>query len=159
MFQKRENVHIFTILHALRLRFQTVFHGYSRTTDSFYLDVQQCGFAGRSLSHLRWCDIHETFLQWYYVFFFSDARSRVVSNQTFLPETIDFLICSCFMNIKMKNNNINVDTSFRHSKYRVHLSMKDLSARVRAYFSSNGVAVKRKCFTDMTNMLFLRIWD
>ena len=43
--------------------------------------------------------------------------SRVVSSQLRLHETIDYSVSNCFMNIKMKSNIINVETSIRHAAF------------------------------------------
>ena len=47
--------------------------------------------------------------------FYPSARSRAVSSQLCLHKTIDYSVSNCFMNMKMKSNIINVETSFRHA--------------------------------------------
>ena len=49
--------------------------------------------------------------------FVLSARSRVVSSQLRLHETIDYSVSNCFMNIKMKSIIINVETNFRHADH------------------------------------------
>ena len=51
------------------------------------------------------------------VSFYLSTRSCAVSSQLCLHETIDYSLINCFMNIKMKSNIINVETSFRHANH------------------------------------------
>ena len=104
------NVNILTILHVLKRRFRTV------SVDTHVPEtVPRCCTKRICFKkcHPSWCDRNETFLQWSY--FFLSARSRAVSRQLCLHETIDYSVSNCYMNIKMKCNIINVETSFRHS--------------------------------------------
>ena len=75
------------------------------------LGVQQSGLAGRNLSHLDviWMKRSSSG-----VTFLRSVRFWVVSSQPCLPETNDFSINTCFMNIKMTSNIINVGTSLNH---------------------------------------------
>ena len=76
-----------------------------------FLDVIQSGFAVKTLPVLIWSEWNVTLVELVFVL---SARSRVVSNQMCLHETIDYSVSSRFMNIKMKNIIVNVDTNFRH---------------------------------------------
>ena len=54
------------------------------------------------------------------------ARSRAVSSQLCLHETIDYSECNCFMNIKMKSIMIiNVETNFRHANYSAAFLLRE----------------------------------
>ena len=107
-FSKGQNVNILNILNVLRRRFRWT-HTYQRQ----FLDVIQSGFAVRKSPVLMWSELNFPPAE----LFFLSARIRAVSSQLCLHETIGYSIASCFMNIKMKSNIINVETSFRHAYY------------------------------------------
>ena len=76
-----------------------------------YLDVHQSGVAWRKLLriHLVWIKHSSCGVS-----IIRSDRSRTISSQPCLPETIDYLASSCYMKIKIKINFIYVDTSLRH---------------------------------------------
>ena len=62
-------------------------------------------------------DLNETFLQWSkFLFCLSDLR-RSQAGQICLHEAIDYSVSNCFINIKMINIIINVETNFRHANH------------------------------------------
>ena len=71
-------------------------------------------FAGRNLSGLN-----VIWMKWSSsgVIVFLFTRSRAVSSQPGLSETINWSLSNCFMNIKMKSSFINIDASFRHANH------------------------------------------
>ena len=85
------------------------FGGYSRTRD-----VMQSKFAVRNLSRL---DVIRMKRSSSGVSFFSAFSISAVSSQISLHETIVNSVINCLMNIKMKSNIINVETSFRHANH------------------------------------------
>ena len=76
-----------------------------------FLDVIQSRFAVRNVIRL---DVILMKCSSSGVRFFLSVRSRAVSSQLCLHETINYLVSNCFMNIKMKSNMINLENRFRH---------------------------------------------
>ena len=98
-----QTVNIFNFLHVHRRRYWTVLVDthVPETVPRCYTKRVFC-----KKCHPSWCDLNETF-----PFFFSFLSVC----QLCLHETIDYSVSNCFMNIKMKSNTINVETSFRHA--------------------------------------------
>ena len=74
-----------------------------------FLDVLQSKFAvKKNISRLDVIWMKGSFLP---------SRSRAVSSQISLHETIFYSVSNCFMNIKMNSNIINNENSFRHANH------------------------------------------
>ena len=73
-----------------------------------FLDVIQNGFAAKMPPVLIWSEWNVPPVELVFVL---SARSRAVSSQLCLHETIDYSVSNCFMNIKMKSIIINVKTN------------------------------------------------
>ena len=111
-FKKGQNVNILNILHVIRIRFRTVLvdSHVPETVPTCYTKRVRC-----KKCHPSWYDLNETFLRVVLVFVLS-ARSRAVSSQLCLHETINYSVGNCFINIKMKIIILNVETNFRHDQ-------------------------------------------
>ena len=79
-----------------------------------FLDVIQSGFAVKNTTRLDMIWMKRSSSG---VSFGLSARSREVSSQLFLHETIDYSVSNCFMNVKMKSIIINFETNFRHANH------------------------------------------
>ena len=81
------------------------------TYERQFLDVIQSGFAVKNATRLDLIWMKRSSSELVFVL---SGRSRAVSSQLCLHETIDYSVSNCFMNIKMKSIIINVETNFRH---------------------------------------------
>ena len=80
-----------------------------------FLDVIQSEYAVKKMSPvLIWSDWNVPPEELVFVL---SARSRAVSSQLCLHETIHYSLSNCFMNIKIKSIIINVETNFRHANH------------------------------------------
>ena len=106
------------------------------------LDVIQSGLAVRNITRLDviWMKSSSSGVS-----FYRSARSRAVSSQLFLHETIDYSVSNCFMNIKVKTNIINYETSFRHA----NPSAAFVSGRLLRYKNKNKISSK-SCYLLMS---------
>ena len=89
---KMTNFNILNILHVHRGRFWTVLVD-TRVPETVPKCYTKRGCCKKC--HPSWCDLNETLLQW--SFFFLSARSRTVSSQLCLHETIDYSVSNCLM--------------------------------------------------------------
>ena len=79
-----------------------------------FLDVIQSGFAVKMSPVLIWSEWNVPPVELVFVL---SARSRAVSSQLCLHETIDYSVTNCFMNIEMKCIIINVENNFSHANH------------------------------------------
>ena len=98
------------------------------------------------------CDKNETFLQ-LSQFFSPSARSRALSSQPRLKNTVDYLVSKT--NLKTKSNNIYVEVSFRHA---IH-SAEFVSGRLLLFHISKFYQIALTCWCvlpdDMVSTCFL----
>ena len=92
------------------------FGGSSRTRDSSQT-FSKAGLLDEISPALMCCELNVPPVQLVFFFFFfgggGSVRFWTVSSQPCSPETTDYSVSSCFLNIKMTSNIINVDTNFR----------------------------------------------
>ena len=79
-----------------------------------FLDVIQSGCTVKMPLVLIWSEWNVLPVELLFVLSF---RSRAVSSQLCLHETIDYSVSNCFMNIKMKSIIINGESNFRHANH------------------------------------------
>ena len=113
MFLKRTKCQYLNILQVIRRRFRKFW--WPLTYQRQFIYVIQSGFTVKKKPPvLIWSEWNVPPVELLFVLSF---RSRAVSSQLCLHDTIDYSVSNSFMNIKMKSIIINVESNFRHANH------------------------------------------